>query len=93
MGEHATAEIARAKEFRVLFCLFFSEALQAFYDIYQINRIYKVYSRLVFDLFVIVALFLNSFNAGANVPVNCTHNQILYPTIHSKCWLKKWKYI
>lgn len=54
-------------------------------------RIYKVYSRLVFNLFVIVALFWNSFNAGANVPVNCTHNQILYPAIHSKVLVKKMK--
>lgn len=51
--------------------------MQAFYDTYQINRIYEVYSRLVFNLFVIVAFLLNSFNADANVPVNCTHNQIL----------------
>ena len=57
------------------------------------RRIYKVYSRSVFNLFVIVALFFNSFNADADVPVNCTYNQILYPAIHSKCWLKKWKYI
>ena len=38
------------------------------------RRIYKVYSRSVFNLFVIVALFLNSFNADADVPVNCTYN-------------------
>lgn len=31
--------------------------MQAFYDTYQINRIYEVYSRLVFNLFVIVPFF------------------------------------
>ena len=42
---------------------------------------------------MIVTSFLNSFIADPNVPVNCTHNQILYPAIQSKVSVKKMKNI